>query len=777
MTWLQTKVRKFWQQEDVQALWAVLQQQGLFAAGGFLLARSVIFDAYAPFGVAFLAAQNGKKRMFATFLGVVLGYITVMKRVGSIQYLMSCVLILLVSRILRKYLPGHRRQFAAGATAISLGLMGFAWYLSVLQDGLTAALWLAEVVLGTVSVYIFYTAADKRTLYDPEAAERRLICRLTVVALAGISMPMFPLFGFTFAVGRVLSLTAVLASANASGMYGGILMGLIAGLAADLGASAAPMYTAIYALCGMAAGFAAGKGKNISATVFGASVLLLAAFLPGENGVRGAIAELAPAVGLYLLLPDRLWGTLPKAHQTIRGDETRLRQYLRERLQRYAAAYADVADSVMPQGEAPKPDIQPELYRSLTCQDCLSCGQCTKDIAAGGLNSKAILRRGRALPADYCQAIRDRCTQLDAVCQDLTEEVREQRRKTVSDNLARETQRSIADQYGRLSSLISRSAEDLTREINFESQREAQLSQIFAKTGCRIQPSVFRDSHNRLHVELVGEDCLCVGERLPDLRERLSAMLGTEMELPEQTASKYFTGLSFVETAPYTCRVGAGAEKKNGEVASGDCGTYFRGKDGCLYVILSDGMGSGILAREEAVRTIRLTESFLRAGIAPEQALEIICTAVRRNTPEMVFATVDVAVIDPVGCTLSTYKLGAAPTYIRTTLAPGKYRVTALGGENCARMDCITTQTALLENGDMILMASDGVGGVPQRSDMKACLGKLVCDEPRELAEILIKMTRTETDCDDRTVIAISFEKQNTKNSGGPSASFLKKAE
>jgi stage II sporulation protein E len=45
---------------------------------------------------------------------------------------------------------------------------------------------------------------------------------------------------------------------------------------------------------------------------------------------------------------------------------------------------------------------------------------------------------------------------------------------------------------------------------------------------------------------------------------------------------------------------------------------YFRSETGVLYIILSDGMGSGPEALEESRSGAGLLESFLKAGVEPE---------------------------------------------------------------------------------------------------------------------------------------------------------------
>ena len=59
----------------------------------------------------------------------------------------------------------------------------------------------------------------------------------------------------------------------------------------------------------------------------------------------------------------------------------------------------------------------------------------------------------------------------------------------------------------------------------------------------------------------------------------------------------------------------------------------------------------------------------------------------------------------------------------------------------------------------MIVLTSDGVTAACSCEDFCTCVAKLHCDHPRELSELILKMARRDGEHDDRTVIALSYEK------------------
>lgn len=207
---------------------------------------------------------------------------------------------------------------------------------------------------------------------------------------------------------------------------------------------------------------------------------------------------------------------------------------------------------------------------------------------------------------------------------------------------------------------------------------------------------------------------------------------------------------------------GVAARKKDGETVSGDAGTYFKREDGVLYVLLCDGMGSGVLANRESNLAVRLLEQFLQAGVDTEHALLTLNSALAlRGEEEGGFTTVDLLQVDLFTGEGSIYKLGAAPTYIRHGEVVRKITGTALpaglrAGDG-GRPDCTRVR---LEPGDCVLMVSDGVSGTGEDGWMRQRLGEFRGDSPKELARSLITDS-PEGATDDRTALVVKIEKRS----------------
>ncbi len=157
------------------------------------------------------------------------------------------------------------------------------------------------------------------------------------------------------------------------------------------------------------------------------------------------------------------------------------------------------------------------------------------------------------------------------------------------------------------------------------------------------------------------------------------------------------------------CRVGTSLRAKDGEEVCGDQLAVFTAGN-MLYMLLSDGMGSGEAAHAESAMTVRLLRKFLKAGIDPKPALKTLNTALTLRCAEGGgFTTIDLLALDRSSGEATVYKYGAASSYVKrgekvTNLSSGSLPA-GLQGSNI-EPECSRLQ---LSEGDVFVMVSDGL--------------------------------------------------------------------
>lgn len=208
-------------------------------------------------------------------------------------------------------------------------------------------------------------------------------------------------------------------------------------------------------------------------------------------------------------------------------------------------------------------------------------------------------------------------------------------------------------------------------------------------------------------------------------------------------------------------QVAMGSAPKDGQRLCGDSITWFR-SGGTLYLLLSDGMGSGREARRESQMTLRLLEQFLQAGIAPESALRTLNAALNLRSDEQgSFTTIDLLAADLNGRQAALYKYGAAPTYIKRK---GTVRRLAGASLPAGLQDADAEPQAIrfpLEENTFLLMISDGVADSGDDQWVQNLLAGWQGDDPNVLTSLVLQEAyqRRKGD-DDRSAICLCLPSQ-----------------
>ncbi len=185
------------------------------------------------------------------------------------------------------------------------------------------------------------------------------------------------------------------------------------------------------------------------------------------------------------------------------------------------------------------------------------------------------------------------------------------------------------------------------------------------------------------------------------------------------------------------------------EADNGDRCLAFVGTGLKYYVLLCDGMGTGLGAVQEGRGAAQMLRRLLTAGYPAEHALRSLNSlcALRDRAGAV---TVDLAELQLDSGKGTLYKWGAVPSYVVSELGAEK-----LGSSGPPPGLSITdyretTERLSLRRGEMLIMVSDGVG----ESDALHCCLHMAGKSTEELAESLLSCAGQSGE-DDATVVAV----------------------
>lgn len=166
----------------------------------------------------------------------------------------------------------------------------------------------------------------------------------------------------------------------------------------------------------------------------------------------------------------------------------------------------------------------------------------------------------------------------------------------------------------------------------------------------------------------------------------------------------------------YKLNIGISRTTKNNNKVSGDSSTQLKLADEKYLLAISDGMGSGTKARKSSKKAITMLENLLSSGFKKEESIDLINSALRTNQDDDMYATLDISIIDLHSGNIEFVKSGACPTYIKTKDGIQILKENSIPAGLVNKMNLITYDRDL-ENGDIIVMCSDGIIDSGGRTD------------------------------------------------------------
>lgn len=752
------------------------------------LPSAVLGENCAPFALGFVAASGAGPAGFCALVGAAVGYLTGVGIVSGLRYLSAAIL-----------------TYAAAFACCDLAVYRSRWFLpacGAVTSAVTGVLYLSEGG---------WQSADTVRLLA-EAGAIALSARLYRLALAPwlesgrrgkVSGPGLLFLGATLAaalarvalpgplkLGTVLSGVAVLVLAT-RGQTETVTAGAVLGLALDLGAGVPGLHTAALTLGAVLARLGQGHGRLIAGLGLaggGALAALWAAmlgteFVPVAAALTLAAETTAAALVFLALPPGLLWGKA-RGRPAVREaaplpfpDSPLLtKRQMQKRLNGQAEAFQTLYEDMRrglhsPPVSEERMELVFDRAAEQVCQDCARCAICWKQdyhetYAAFHQMLTATQRRGYGRTEDAPAAFLARCGRVPELVSAANVEYASLMHRRQLDARLRTSRRAVWRQYAQLSQLLRRAAQELESDLMPDPEQSTPVIRFLRRHGLEAAVRLGRDGRGRLVLQLAGGDLS--GVREGRLLDDLCRNMGVRLTAGPLERDRSGQRLTLVEEDRYRAVAGVAALSRDGQPVSGDGGSWFRDREGMLWVVLCDGMGSGPGAARQSRLALRLLEDFLKAGIGPELSLGTLAGALAlRGESELGFTTIDLLGFDLFSGQGKSYKLGAAPTYLRQRGRVKKLSGSALpAGLDFGQENGPDVRSFQLGREDLAVMVSDGVSDGEEDDWLWQTIRDFRGKSPKELAAQVLE--RSSGGRDDRTVIVLQLKTRDKPDGNGP---------
>lgn len=753
------------------------------------LPSAVLGENCSPFALGFVAASGAGPAGFCALVGVTLGYLTGVGIVSGLRYISAAILV-----------------YAAAFACYDLAIYRSRWFLpvcSAVMSIATGVLYLSEggwqnadtVRLLAEAAAIAVSARLYRLALAPwlESGRRGKVSGAGLLflgatlaaALARVVLP------GSLKLGAVLSGCAVLVLAG-RGQAEAVTAGAVLGLALDLGAGTPGLYTAALTLGAVLARLGQAHGRLMASLGLaggGALAALWAAMLGVDRfaSVDAALAlaaETTAAALITLALPPGLLRGRARDRPAVR-EEDRLpfsdsplltKRQMQERLNGQAEAFQTLYED-MRKGLNPPPVSEERMElvfdraAEQVCQDCARYTICWKQdyhetYAAFHQMLTATQRRGYGRPGDAPAAFLARCGRVSELVSAANVEYASLMHRRQLDARLRTSRRAVWRQYAQLSQLLRRASQELESDLTPDPEQSTPVIRFLRRHGLEAAVRLGRDGRGRLVLQLAGGDLS--GVREGRLLDDLCRNMGVRLTAGPLERDRSGQRLTLVEEDRYQAVAGVAALSRDGQPVSGDGGSWFRDREGMLWVVLCDGMGSGPGAARQSRLALRLLEDFLKAGIGPELSLGTLAGALAlRGETELGFTTIDLLGLDLFSGQGKSYKLGAAPTYLRQKGRVKKLAGSALpAGLDFGQENGPDIRSFQLGREDLAVMVSDGVSDGEEDDWLWQTIRDFRGKSPKELAAQVLE--RSSGGRDDRTVIVLQLKTRDKPDGNRP---------
>lgn len=730
----------------------------LIGAAGFLLSCAPLFGRISPLAAALMCGLNGIECLFA-FVGAAAGLAVSGGLESAIPYIAALIVI-----------AALRLLLGSGSAAVNAGISAAAG-ICVFTANVFTANQLSDIFFGAgaglVAGICAYSAGKLRAAAESD--------RIT------------PDSGLAFCAGTVfLFVTAELSGIDMGIFNPGIFLGAIAVLyASERENKAAAPVTAIVAAAGIAAGnpdFAPScivlalsapivmfTGRYGRITRACGLILTLAAgmFLTGAevSPAISAVSGTAAAV-LYMAIPEKYIPVYKNRSRLEVSASPKPYLAFGKKLENMGSAVSDMREAVIQTAEA----LDGENVRDISwvyqkasdkvCRNCPLNMKCWGDLynnTSDAMNKAvAELKKGRFIDESSLSSIAEECDRRTELAAALN---RQYAVFCSAESAARkmaEMRSVLTSQLTATETILKKMAEELTENQAFDTNAADKTEELLREEGLCEPCAMALNIDGRLTI-----DAYCGSGELSteELAEKLSFALRKEFDLPMISEKEDRLHITISERALYDAETKIFQKSKTGNRRNGDCCDCFNDGNGHLYMIISDGMGSGSRARIDSSFACGMLSKLLKAGIDMDASLEMLNTSLMVKSADESFATLDVCRIDLYTGEVLLYKAGGASTYVR---CGGKF------GEiqGCGTPIGVTFgvdysgKSFRLGAGDVVLMTSDGA------EINTSWLEQLLLREKNaDLEKIVstvgeaLKLSSKRDYCDDITLIGVKITK------------------
>lgn len=737
----------------------------------FLVCRAKVLGIISPFGVSFTACLP-LEYSWITFLGSILGYSVLGFNEQNIVYLLSLILVMIIKFVLEKNKIKQGPELLSIITVLSCLCVNIVLGISFSYNAVDMIMRVCECIIAGAITYFAYIATN--TLFEYKgiltyskisAVSSSIMIMLAIIAFMDINLGIFN-------VGIVIAITVLYIMVYKLDIAGSAVCAIIIGVTLNLYSIEYINFASILVISTLVSSLFKQFGRILQVGVF-ISSSIFTIFMIGINlDILYRLIEILLASGLFLSIRASFLNNLRFSSEKIQVDRN-LQENIENRLEFAAYTIDDLQTSLKKVSEYLKKNTKSDIlsiYKRTIDDVCLGCinktecfGHNQKETSKAFLQLTNLIKVGNQINKKdvddaglvYCNKKQKLADTLYKYYKDFIEIQNEKIRLN-------EVRAISLEQLSGISQMLWEVSEEISQVHKHDNMASSIVRDIF--TDLAVEPDCVYCNINkfdRMEIDIYTLTNVEFYEN--ELREKISSALKREFCKPSVYIVENKVKISFYEKENLQVDFGAyqiPRKENQKQNICGDSYEYFKDNKGNVYIILSDGMGSGKRAALDSALTCSIIVKLLRAGLGLDSIIKFVNTSLQSKSTDEVLSTIDIAKVDLYTGLTEFYKAGSAPSFVSVGGIVAEVKTTSLPAGILQDVE-FDKSTAVLDYGDIIILLSDGLLDIEEKNIKKIIrdneklpakqIAKILCDE------VIKKLNGKEND--DLTALVFKLEK------------------
>ncbi len=707
--------------EASKMLPTALKRAGLMAGNvilGQLFGSMALAYSAIPLGTAYLCAS--KKYVVWAYLGLIFSALT--EKTGMALPLFLIYTAIFIARILiYRGIGMPEKSFGLfGEDARYKILCGFGGSLLISSYRAATFGYLYYDIIGGLFEIIAVPVLIKLYDYAIDACYKFSVKREIglLALLSSVVLALSDIYIYGFSMGAIAAAAIALYISKRAGSMRGGIYGLICGLFCDV--ALAP----VFAIIGMTAGALWRIGTAAALSTSCIVGIICGIYVDGWHSLTYFVPEFLCISVLFL--PFAQFGWLPKlkiySENVCPTDDADMSLMLAEKRQKdtekrfeaLSTAFSDLSevfytlsDRVRRPGIIDSQQICDRVCDKY-CTNCLFKGTCwekeyssTRDVFSK--IAKVLCDRGYVETKNVPEYMAERCRNMDR----MVEKINLEHAHLLEDMIKQNKTEVFAMDYEAMAHLLTEAVKINCEEFLPDEALRDKLAEACRHIKFRSRNICVYGKRKR-SVIAGGVDPVSMKLSANEIKTAFENICGAKLTNPSFELEGDYLTMTLESSRRFGIDCAAASNTKENERFCGDLICMFENGHDYFYSLISDGMGSG----REAALTSRLCGIFLKkmlmAGNSKPVAMEMLNNFIRSKNTEC-FSTVDLLEIDLLNGRASFVKSGAVASYV--IRGDKLYRISSNTMPVGITKEIIAEEVNFeLENNDLIIMVSDGVG-------------------------------------------------------------------